>query len=239
MSVALRLPTLSTAPRARRNSEIRPLCGAAIWRRQGLDSYDILDTLAVGSTATLYKARDVVLERIVVLKVLHAAMCGSPRAVDLLAEARLLATLSHPAIVAVHELGDEHPYFVMERASGTDLAGAVMPWLEVAAFGAQVASALRYLAERGLIHGNLEPANVVVGDRRAKLVDFGAAREGDPAEDVRALGVLLLGVLDGRVPTALRRILVSCVGARASRPSATEVEVELRRLAAVRLATPR
>jgi serine/threonine protein kinase len=226
MSVALRLP-LPPPPRRRRDSGIQPVSSGRFLRPEGLDSYRITGTLAVGAATTVYQARDVVLDRSVALKVLHGSLCDTPSAPRLLDEARLLATLSHPGIVAVHELGEEHPFFAMERVRGQDLHGAALPWDEVASLGAQLASALAYLHERGLVHGNLEPANVVAGEGRAKLVDFGAAHDGDPTRDVLALGALLLGVLDGDAPSAMRRTLAACAGPAPSRPSAATLEAAL------------
>jgi eukaryotic-like serine/threonine-protein kinase len=140
--------------------------------------YEVLSLLASGGMADVYVARDVELRRRVAVKVLRDTG-GTAR---FRAEARTLARLRHPSLVAVLDLGEDdgRPYLVLELVDGTTLAQRVRGGLdpgEVARIAEQVAGALAYVHAAGVVHRDVSPANVLLShDGRAHLADFGIAR---------------------------------------------------------------
>jgi eukaryotic-like serine/threonine-protein kinase len=141
----------------------------------------------------VYEARDNVLERDVAVKILPPVMSEDPYALARLRrEARAAARLSHPNIVAVHDLvvGEDHAFIVMELVRGRSLSrilddGPLLPALALP-IARDVAEALSYAHARGLTHRDVAPGNVIVGpDGGAKVLDFGLARAEDwtPAPD--------------------------------------------------------
>jgi eukaryotic-like serine/threonine-protein kinase len=151
-----------------------------------LGKYEILDELGQGGMGTVYRARDLVLERIVAVKLLHP---DAPMSADggrrFLNEARAIARLSHPAIVAVYEFSDSDPasvYIAMEyvdgmtieehvrRIEGEDIA----PTLDLVS---QLLGGLGYAHERGVVHRDIKPSNLLVTcEGRLKITDFGIAK---------------------------------------------------------------
>lgn len=201
--------------------------------------FRILGTLGIGGFATVYRAEDPALGRQVALKVLHAHLAADPDFVRRFqAEARAAARLRHPRIVTIHDVGtapDGRPYLVMELLEGRPLSAVVsstgaMPIEWVIRILSQLASALDYLHAQGLVHRDIKPVNVMVGDTGdVTLMDFGIARfltgaadmtptgevigtpaylapeqiaggAAGPAADVYALGVLGYELLTGRPP---------------------------------------
>lgn len=147
------------------------------------DRYRLGAALGRGGVADVYRARDVVLERDVAVKVLrdHVEEREHSRFV---AEARTLGRLSHEGIVTVLDVGvsdDGRPYLVMELVEGTTLAAALrdgpLPAERVADVGVRLAGALAYAHAQGVVHRDVKPGNVLLGaDGATKLADFGIAR---------------------------------------------------------------
>lgn len=145
-----------------------------------LGPYQIEALLGAGGMGEVYRARDSVLRRTVAIKVLAALADDEVARGSLLHEARAASALNHPHICTIHEVGDAlgQPYIVMEHVTGRTLAqllaaGALAPD-DVVRYGAQMADALAHAHERGIIHGDLKAANVVVTpDGRVKVLDFG------------------------------------------------------------------
>jgi serine/threonine protein kinase len=137
-----------------------------------------------GGFGTVFKARDPELDRVVALKVPRAGNLAGPQEVDrFFREARSVAQLRHPSIVPVHEVGlsDGVPYLVSDFVRGTtlaDLLSARRPgFREAAELVATIADALHYAHERGVVHRDVKPSNVMIGeDGRPCVMDFGLAK---------------------------------------------------------------
>jgi WD40 repeat protein/tRNA A-37 threonylcarbamoyl transferase component Bud32 len=146
--------------------------------------FELLDTVGHGTFGTVYRARDPELDRTVALKVPRAGSLAGPQELDrFLREARSAAQLRHPAIVPVHEVGQAKgvPYLVSDFVDGVtlaDLLSARRPGSrESAELVAAVADALQYAHERGVVHRDVKPSNVMVGDDgRPHVMDFGLAK---------------------------------------------------------------
>jgi serine/threonine protein kinase len=196
--------------------------------------YELGAVLGRGGVADVHRATDTLLSREVAVKRLREATPSDTDRARFTAEARTLAVLSHPALVTLLDAGEsaDRPYLVLELVEGSTLAGLLargpLPDPEEAArlLGA-VAGALAYAHGAGVVHRDVKPGNVLLGDDgRVKLADFGIARivgdtvrhtmtgttvgtvgylapeqvsgaEITPAVDVYALGLVLLEAVTG------------------------------------------
>ena len=165
-------------------------------RRYG--RYTVVGTLGSGAMGDVYRARDERLGRDVALKTVRnvAGLAADTFRSRFDAEARALASLSHPAIVHVHDLGIEgdEPYLVMELVDGPSLkarlAAGPMAEAEVRAMGIQLARGLEAAHQRGILHRDIKPANILLApDGQWKLADFGIARI--PDSDLTLAGQFL------------------------------------------------
>jgi tRNA A-37 threonylcarbamoyl transferase component Bud32 len=151
---------------------------------QKLGKFELLDTVGQGAFGTVYKALDPELDRVVALKVPRAGNLAGPEDLDrFLREARSVAQLRHPSIVAVHEVGqaDGVPFLISDFVPGVtlaDLLSARRPsFRETAELLAAVADALHYAHEKGVVHRDVKPSNVMIGaDGRPSVMDFGLAK---------------------------------------------------------------
>lgn len=156
--------------------------------------YTIDRLLGQGAMGLVYLGRDPHLERKVAIKTVRALDLDEERTRSFLErfrnEARAAARLSHPSIVAVHDVGEQEgvgPYLVLEYVPGTTLKHVVrsrggLPWPELLSFARQLAGALDAAHAAGILHRDVKPDNVLVTeDGRAKLADFGVARVPDAA----------------------------------------------------------
>lgn len=147
--------------------------------------YEVLAAIGAGGMGEVYRARDTKLKREVAIKVLPDAFARDPeRMARFQREAEVLASLNHPNIAAIH--GVEDNALVMELVEGASPKGP-LSFDEAWKICSQIADALEYAHDRGVIHRDLKPANVkVTPDGVVKLLDFGLAkafsnqREGQP-----------------------------------------------------------
>jgi len=148
--------------------------------------YRIEETLGSGAFGTVFRARDLTLQRTVALKVIRP---GSPVPAEaLLAEARAAAALNHPNVCIVYAVDASQgaPMIVMEFVDGRPLSRLLdigpLPGEQAAALGRQIAQGMTAAHGRGVVHGDLKPANVMVTTAGvAKIMDFGLARRDVPA----------------------------------------------------------
>ncbi|MGH9686422.1 MAG: protein kinase domain-containing protein [Candidatus Acidiferrales bacterium] len=149
-----------------------------------LGPYEILSPLGAGGMGEVYRARDSKLGRDVAIKVLPDAFARDPeRLARFQREAKLLASLNHSNIAAIHGLedsGNTHA-LVMELAEGPTLADRIrsgpIPVDEALRIAKQITEALEYAHERGIVHRDLKPANIkVTADDTVKILDFGLAK---------------------------------------------------------------
>jgi len=151
-----------------------------------LGPYEIIAALGVGGMGEVYRARDRKLDRDVALKVLPAHLSESPEALARFErEAKAVAVLSHPNILAIHDFGTHEgtAYAVMELLEGDSLrqrlGGGALPVRKAVDYAAQVAHGLAAAHEKGIVHRDLKPENVfVTTDGRVKILDFGLASQG-------------------------------------------------------------
>jgi serine/threonine-protein kinase len=142
-----------------------------------------------GAAGTVYQAWDEELARPVAIKLLHSSDSDSTGLARFRREARIIASLSHPNIVGVYDIGQHHslPYIVMEFVPGSSLAdlmrsGVPFTLRQKLAVLKQVCGALACAHARDIVHRDVKPANILVTpERTAKLTDFGVAhlRESD------------------------------------------------------------
>ena len=154
-----------------------------------LGRYRVTARLGAGGFGVVYKAHDDDLQRDVAIKVPHRHRIATAADVEAyLAEARMLATLDHPGIVPVHDVGrtaDGLCFVVSKFVDGQDLRARLRqarpPCAEAAALVAQVAEALHHAHRRGLVHRDIKPANILLDEQgRPVVADFGLAlREED------------------------------------------------------------
>ncbi len=149
------------------------------------DRYQLEEVLGSGGMANVYRARDVVLDRPVAIKVLRKEYSTNENfQKQFWLEARSAANLSHPNIVTVHDFGsaDDLLYIVMEHVPGKDLKQLVrergrFPYEQAIPLLIQACAGVGYAHRAGLVHCDIKPHNMLVSkDMRLKVTDFGIAR---------------------------------------------------------------
>lgn len=205
------------------------------------DRYRLIERLGTGGMSVVWRGHDEILGRAVAVKVLSPQLAADSTFRDRLRqEALAAARLSHPHITGIFDFGESPigahltvPYVVMELNDGESVSARLrrdgpFPWHDAVAIVADVASALATAHDRGVVHRDVTPANVMLTATGAKVVDFGisaligqrdAAPDGSllgtpaylaperlgggqvsPPADVYALGLLLYRMLTGRFP---------------------------------------
>ncbi len=149
------------------------------------ENYQIVEPLGTGGMGSVFKARDLRLQRFVALKLLRREFADDASFVaKLQEEARITASIHHPHVVEVYAVGEDHGqfYLVMELVGGGSLDDKMedekrIPEARALEIGVQVAQGLQAALEAGLIHRDIKPANILFADAQtAKIVDFGLAQ---------------------------------------------------------------
>jgi serine/threonine protein kinase/Tol biopolymer transport system component len=155
----------------------------AILPGRRLGPYEILSSIGAGGMGEVYRARDTRLDRIVAVKVLpsHLADCSELRE-RFEREARTIASLNHPHICTLHDIGQQDgiDYLVMEYLEGETLAHRLLKgWLpleQVLQYAIEIADALDKAHRKGITHRDLKPGNIMLTKSGTKLLDFGLAK---------------------------------------------------------------
>jgi len=147
--------------------------------------YQILETLGTGAHSRVVRGHDPLIDRAVAIKLFSPELARGDARNRFLREARVVGKLSHPGVIAVHDMGIEEstqtPYLVMELVDGQPLdkhiAKGSIPYPTACEWAGHVAVALGVAHKRAVIHGDVKPANILITtENRVKLTDFGMAR---------------------------------------------------------------
>ncbi len=148
-----------------------------------LGPYEVMQPIGSGGMGEVYRAKDTRLDRTVAIKVLPAHSVESPEQRQRLdREARAIASLTHPHICTLHDIGhqDGIDYLVMEYLEGETLAARLtkgaLPLDQVLKYATEIADALDKAHRSGIVHRDLKPGNVMLTKAGAKLLDFGLAK---------------------------------------------------------------
>ncbi|HVO56845.1 MAG TPA: serine/threonine-protein kinase [Dongiaceae bacterium] len=151
--------------------------------------YQLFETLGVGATSRVAKGFDPLIGRPVAVKLFPSDLARGEARDLFLREARVVGQLSHQYIITLHDMGIEEstqtPYLVMEFVNGTPLDRVLekgtVPLPQACKWAAQAAEGLAVAHARGVIHGDVKPANILItAEGRVKLTDFGMARVARP-----------------------------------------------------------
>ena len=163
------------------------------------ERYEILQVLGEGGMAFVYKARDTQLERFVAIKTLKPNYVNQETFVDRFKrEAKTAANLNHPNIVQIFDWGiEEEPYFVMEYIEGDTLTSIIsknktISLSDILFIGAQVSSGLHAAHQKGLVHRDIKPGNIMITpDGKVKVTDFGIVSLQNEESDITKTGSVL------------------------------------------------
>src|SRR6202521_6043068 len=155
----------------------------AILPGRRLGPYEILSPIGAGGMGEVYKARDTRLDRIVALKVLPTHLADRSELRERFErEARTIASLNHPHICTLHDIGQQDgiDYLVMEYLEGETLAQRLLksslPLEQVLQYSIEISDALDKAHRKGVTHRDLKPGNVMLTKSGTKLLDFGLAK---------------------------------------------------------------
>jgi TolB-like protein/Flp pilus assembly protein TadD len=175
---------------------------------QRLGSYQLAARIGAGGMGEVYRARDTKLNRDVAIKVLLPAVANDPdRLARFSREAQLLASLNHPHICTIHDVGKKSStaYLVMELLEGRTLDHLIrrggVPLDQFFDIAIALADALAAAHRKHITHRDLKPVNVMVSDDgRVKVLDFGLARAAEPEPRATRLALTQAGTIVGTMP---------------------------------------
>ena len=241
-----------------------PTCGEAMRVRRKFDHFELQEQLGSGGMGTVYRALDQNLGRQVALKLLQQEQSTNPEFIAQFAkEAAITASINHPHVVKVYSTGVDHGlvYIAMElvdKGSLDDLLAQEerVPEVQVLTTGIQIAQGLNAALQRGLIHRDVKPGNILFANAHtAKIVDFGLAvlmehagtvmgevwgtpayvapekLDGKPEDlrsDIYSLGATLFHALAGKPPSDVESNQMSVLlAAKRKEPSLREVAKDI------------
>lgn len=185
------LESMSTEP------EMAPGNGRTAQTR--FEGYALLERIGQGAMGIVFKARQVSLNRTVAVKMLLSGALATPAEVRRFRqEAEAAATLRHPNIVAIHEVGEQdgRPFFSMDYIEGQSLSNVInrtpLPAERAARYLQKIAEAIHFAHTHGIVHRDLKPANVLIdANDQPHITDFGLARQIEIESDLTLTGVAL------------------------------------------------
>ena len=161
--------------------------------------YVLVDEIGRGGMGVIYRARHLPLNRIVAVKmILHGPFANPAFVKRFRAEAEAVATLQHPHIVAIHEVGERDGchFFSMDLVEGRNLAELVrehpLPAAVSARYLKAIAEAIEFAHQRGILHRDLKPSNILIDEMdQPRLTDFGLAKQLNHSAEMTLTGQLL------------------------------------------------
>ncbi|MBX3138549.1 serine/threonine protein kinase, partial [Candidatus Obscuribacterales bacterium] len=153
------------------------------------DKYELLDVIGSGAMGVIYRARHLILDKVVAIKVLHAPQADPTLIMRFQREARAASSLNHPNVITVYDFGvhvESAPYMVMDYLQGRTLAQYIeergqLSLRDTLDIVEQILSALAHAQKKNILHRDLKPSNIMVLEeenepRLVKLLDFGLAK---------------------------------------------------------------
>lgn len=173
--------------------------GQSLGKVRYFGDYELLDEIAAGGMGIVYKARQVSLNRIVAVKmILRGTLATDEDVKRFRAEAEAAASLQHPGIVAIHEVGlhEGQHYFSMDFVEGLSLADLLrqepLAARQAAEYVRDAAEAVHYAHQQGTLHRDLKPSNILIDRQgRIRITDFGLAKRIEGNSDLTLTGQVL------------------------------------------------